>query len=491
MRVGIGIVALAGMALSSFAPANGQAQGLTATSALASAPLRQPPTPWTVMIYGGVDSTAESYILPHLAALKDASRAGLTGEVVLLMDRVKGASNDKKILGADFDDTRLFRLVEGAWERVEGGAEFPEISLSSTYEADTGDPRTLKKFIRFAKREFPAKRYALLLFGHGESRSACPDTSSECADSGEFEDPLFTAEITEGLTRHEAVDVLWVDVCSFGGIENAYQFRPGPDRFHAQVMVTSASLSSPAPMARVLRHCGIIQWSKKHEAAPNAAAFGKAALNAISDSLEQRTPITQRVERESWGCYDLRKAEAVKGAVDRLAVAIIEADGRKVVEDIRGWDDDPLTLNYLYKTDPIRWVSSAHFDLYDLARRIRDDARLSQAIREAAGDVARNVDAMVLASVGMDDYSGFEPGKHGLYIIFPGGVAEIGGSPAWSFFRWYHPSDQRTLRAAFGNYDWCRDGATPGNGQVENWFELLDSWFDVNDENGGMNSYRW
>jgi len=455
------------------------------------------------MIYGGVDSTAESYILPQLAALKKASRSPILGEVVLLMDRVKGDSKDKKILGADFDDTRLFRLGEGAWERVEGGAEFPEITLTSTFEANTGDPRTLKKFIRFAKREFPAKRNALLLFGHGESRSACPDTSSECADSGEFEDPLFTAEITEGLTQREAVDLLWVDVCSFAGIENAYQFRPGPDRFHAQVLLSCASLSSPAPMARVLRQCGIIQSPKGHEVAPSAAAFGKAALDAIADSLGQRTPVTQRVERESWGSYDLGKAEAVKLAVDRMAVSITEADGRQVVEDIRGWGDpmqgrahelaaaQPLSLNYLYPKDPLRSMMSAHFDLYDLARRVRDDQRLSQAIREAAADVARNVDAMVLASVGMDDYVGFEPGRHGLYIVFPGNVAEIGGSPVWSFFRWYHPFDQRSLRAAFGNYDWCRDGAAPGNGRVENWFELLDSWFDIDDPSGGMNFYRW
>jgi len=486
------VTVFAGSMILSFVMATqGQTQELTATSALASAPLRQQPTPWTVMIYGGVDSTAESYILPQLEALKKASRTGLVGEVVLLMDRVKGASKDKKILGADFDDTQLFRLTKGRWERVAGGAEFPEITLSSTYEANTGDPRTLKKFIRFAKQEFPGKRYALLLFGHGESRSACPDTSSECADSGEFEDPLFTAEISEGLTQSEAVDVLWVDTCSFGGIENAYQFRPGPDRFHAQVMLTSASLSSPAPMARVLRECGIVRSRKEREVAPSAAAFGKVALNAIADSLGERTPIKQRVERESWGCYDLSKTEVVKRAVDRLAVAIIEADGRKVIEDIRGWNEVPRTLNYRYKIDPARWVSSAHFDLYDLARRMRDDARLSQAIREAAGDVARNVDAMVLASVGKDDFMGFEPGKHGLYVVFPGGVAEIGGSPVWSFFRWYHPFDQRKLRAAFGNYDWCRDGATPGNGQVENWFELLDTWYDVNDESGGMNFYRW
>ncbi len=455
-----------------------------------------PPEPelqnaWTVMIYGGVDSTAESYLIPHLAALKKDSRAGLDGEVVLLMDRVDGASDDKKTLGEDFDDTRLFRLVPGLWERLVDSPEFPHRSPTSTYEANTGDPKTLQKFIRFAKREFPARRYALVLFGHGESRSLCPDVSSECADSGEFEDPLFTAEISEGLTQLDSVDVLWVDTCSYGGIENAYQFRPDAERFHAQVLLTSASLSTPAPIARVLRYCGILQPSEDREVAPSAAAFGKAAIDALSDGLKERAPRTQRVERESWAAYDLTHARAVKESVDRLAVAIVDGNGRQVVEDIRGWGDGPQTLNYLYEKDPTRWVSSAHFDAYDLAKRIREDARLSQSIREAAAEVARNVDAMVLASVGMDDYPGFEPGRHGLYIVFPGGEAQVGGSPAWSFFRWYHPFDQRTLRAAFGNYEWCRDGATPNNGQVENWFELLDSWFDVNDETGGMNSYRW
>src|SRR3972149_3748065 len=117
---GTWVTVLAGAILfSGIASINGQTQGL------------RPTTPWTVMIYGGVDSTAESYILPQLAALKKASRSGLVGEVVLLMDRVKGDSKDKKILGADFDDTRLFRLVEGGWERVEGGKGFSENKCDS------------------------------------------------------------------------------------------------------------------------------------------------------------------------------------------------------------------------------------------------------------------------------------------------------------------------------------------------------------------------
>jgi hypothetical protein len=55
----------------------------------------------------------------------------------------------------------------------------------------------------------------------------------------------------------------------------------------------------------------------------------------------------------------------------------------------------------------------------------------------------------------------------------------------------YHPDDQRSLKAAFGKYEWCADGAVRDNGEVENWFELLDYWFDRDDPAGGANAYRW
>lgn len=449
-------------------------------------------TTWTVMIYGGVDSSAESYLFPHLADLKDGSRRGVRGDVVLLIDRVKGSTADRRVLGENFDDARLFHLGEGRWDRVGGGEAFPEITTTSTFEANTGDARTLGKFVRFAKRTYPADRYALILFGHGESRSVCPDVSNPCADSGEFEDALFTAEVSEGLSAEESVDLLWVDVCSFGSVENTYQFRPRSDRFSAKAMLTSPSLSFPAPMLEVLRACGIVkQAHAENGAVKNATGFATAAIETIGPILERREATKTRVEREAWAAYDLDRVSAVKQAVDALAVELADGDQRVAVGDVRGWGEDRRTLDYMYFRDPQRWVSSAHFDLHDFARRLGDDQRFSESIRQQAGELARAVDAMVIASVGMDRGGAFSPGQHGLYIVFPGGVPTVGDTAVWSFFRWYHPGDQRTLRTAYGRYDWCRDGALPDNGRVENWFELLDSWLDVNDASGGFNGYRW
>jgi CubicO group peptidase (beta-lactamase class C family) len=62
----------------------------------------------------------------------------------------------------------------------------------------------------------------------------------------------------------------------------------------------------------------------------------------------------------------------------------------------------------------------------------------------------------------------------------------------WHYCRWYTPLAPRNLKSCFGRLAWCRDGATAGNGVVENWFELLDSWYDTtNDRTGGLNGYRW
>jgi clostripain len=51
--------------------------------------------------------------------------------------------------------------------------------------------------------------------------------------------------------------------------------------------------------------------------------------------------------------------------------------------------------------------------------------------------------------------------------------------------RWYSPLP---VDGVYGRLSWCRDGATAGNGKVENWFELLDAWFDAAGE-PGTNGY--
>jgi len=128
-----------------------------------------------------------------------------------------------------------------------------------------------------------------------------------------------------------------------------------------------------------------------------------------------------------------------------------------------------------------------YVDLYDLCRRAADCDALSAVVRAKAGAVETAVDAFVLASFGMSAYAGFEPGKNGVFIVLP--ANEPG---RWKNFTWYSPLAYDGAGKDLGGWAFLKDGATPANGVVENWFELLDSWFDDDPEaTGGVNGYRW
>ena len=449
------------------------------------------PAPWTVMIYGGVDSSAEGHIMPHLRSLASLSAEGQRGEVLLLVDRAHGHSEDDQILGENFEDTRLFHLKNGKWRRVSGGAEFPEIDLQSNFEANSGDAKTLRKFIRFGKAFAPASKYALIVFGHGHCRSVCPDITSPCEERDEIDDPLYVAEMTEVLSESESVDLTWFDVCSFGAIENAYQLRPGTGRFSTKAMLATPPISSPAPMSAILKDTGIVGRSTADKKLPaDGISFGRVAIQLMQPHFKKAGI---HGYKESWGCYDLAAVETVKRSVDQLAVALAENNSKEVAERIRGEGKKGLAMNYMHrrKGTPRMWVVSPHFDLYDLASRFSESEDLAEAVRSRAKDVTKAVDRFVDASFGGSLYKGFEPGKNGVFIVFPDGDAVWRDKPQWAAFQWYHPDDRGSMRYAFGKYAWCADGAIRGNGVVENWFELMDFWFDTNTDDGGVNSYRW
>jgi hypothetical protein len=91
----------------------------------------------------------------------------------------------------------------------------------------------------------------------------------------------------------------------------------------------------------------------------------------------------------------------------------------------------------------------------------------------------------MVASFGMSGYPGFEDGKNGVFIVLP--ANEKG---RWRSFRWYTPLVHEEEGKAYGRWSFLADGATAGNGKVENWFELLDHWFDEAGDSGGVNAYR-
>jgi clostripain len=170
----------------------------------------------------------------------------------------------------------------------------------------------------------------------------------------------------------------------------------------------------------------------------------------------------------------LRQAGAVKEAVDALAVTLAKTDSKGAFLELRNASSEVRLMSYS--------ADGSYVDLYDLCRRVAGSDRFAEPVRSAATGVMNAVEHMMIASFGMSAYKQFEAGKNGVFVVLASGKPDC-----WKQFRWYTPL--RGDRRSYGKWSFLQDGATPGNGIIENWFELLDAWFDVADK-GGINGYQ-
>ena len=455
------------------------------------------PAAWTILIYGAVENSAEESFCPDMERLRAAIDPEADVRVMALVDRSPEFTDTTRGFGEDFHDTRLYVLDPEGPLRVGGGTEFPEITRESDYDANTADAQTLRKALRWAKAQAPAERYALVFYSHGSGPVWCPD-------DGNPGDELFTAELTDVLQAEDSVDLMVFDVCLMAGVENAYQWSPrDPDGFAAQVMVGTPMAGFPFPWHRIFARIGPGQAEAGEPTIHDprtmtAQAFGQLIVEETEadrrseiESGQHPPEMVAMAEREAMACIDLSVMKGVKSATDALARELAAwEDASFVLEELRGPEPSPRCVNYFLD---MPCTEAPYFDLHHLASRLSAELGAPEALRAKAGELAQAVDTCVLASYGLgayDDFGGFEAGKHGLYIVYPYGLIEESAAyRPWANLGWYHP-DVREEPGQYGHYAWCRDGARPGDGQVDNWFELLDSWFDLT-EGGGTNGYSY
>lgn len=447
-----------------------------APALLAQAPAPTTTHPWTILVYGGADNNADGPILEFLDGVRAAIDDDPGIDLLLLIDRSEGFSDDATSLGADFTGARLFRLRRDSVERLPGGAFFPELDADGDVELDSADANVLGRFIDWGKATSPARRTGLMIYSHADGISMCPDE-----ESGHR---MGIPELSRTLGAAQSLDFLALELCNMGGIEIGYEWRPGKDRFGADVLVAIPNAGPPLDWDRAFArirsagHATAATGTILDPAAMSAADFGRLVIEEGRRGRELVAAThPKRVEHEAAACYDLATAEGVKRALDELARALAAEDSREVFCEMRGPGPIGFCFNYEGKGPLV--------DLLDLCARATDCDAFSDGVRARARAVTEAVDAYVLASFGMSAYPNFQPGRNGVFVIFP---ADEPGR--WPRFDWYSPRSCVRDGKDVGGWAFLADGGTPGNGVVETWFELLDSWFDIADDAGGANGYR-
>lgn len=454
---------------------------------------------WVVMVYMAGDNNLEKYTLLDTEEMAGGYSNDKNMTVLLLVDRadvaVPGDTAESGIFGENFTDTRLYKLAENRVERLGGGSAFPEIGATGSWEANTGDAAVLKKFIRFAKTEYPADKYALVIWNHGSGTRGAGDIdlTRGAASDNSSGDMLYVGELSDVLGVDESVDLLGFDACYMSSIELAYQYRPENGGFSADILVAAASeewgsgWDYKAIFSRIDKNR--YSYSSKNDSLMggaeiiydpwymNAAEFGLLVAEEMADASQAAS-----YGSHSFAVTNLAKVAALKTAFDELAVTLVSK--KAAAETARNG-----AARYFTSTSPGLLLDYPFYDTASFVANLKKAGAADAALCDA---VTAALDEAVIASFAGTDtmFSGFIAGVSGLSFFFPHGdsLYVTGPDTYWSQQWWYNPRRTETLIGAgslYGNLYWCADGATAGNAAIENYFELLDCWFDTTGDTNG------
>ncbi|MBP7553439.1 MAG: clostripain [Spirochaetes bacterium] len=460
---------------------------------------------WTFIYYSNADNNLEREMLSDVEEMKSGLVGGENISLVMLIDRY-GVIKNESVFGEDFGDTRLYEIQRGKTIRLEGFEYFTEINKTSSVELNMGDATNLKRLIQYSKKYFPANKYALFIANHGngikdnieiyKNRSiSYDDTNRDFIALGEF---------TDVLTSAESVDLLALDACLMGYIEIAYQFSPitGVDKFSAEYFLAS----TPVEWSNGFEYDKIFSRFKTTEVSGDEtdALFGG---NELFYSPKTMTGIDigkvileeQKDALENSGFYDhsyilldLKKTEQVKESIDDISHSVYAKSAKLALESIKGNYPNPSINYYFYKYSTSEWADYSSFDIYDLILKMKSNP----VFDDLSSDInlcLTMLDELILSSYGGSEFDNYVSGKNGLTIFFPAGDKPYYTSKYWNYQIWYNPLDASEFSNYYGKILWCQDNATRDNGIVENWFELLDYFYDDKTRNGGesINYYNY
>jgi hypothetical protein len=227
---------------------------------------------WTVMVYMNAKNNLEPYALSNFHSMAVVGSSPKVG-VVAQLGRPKC---DRKATPS----TDCYTTEDGNWSGVyrflveKGTKPRPEqarVNVSAAGDStDMGSPQALRQFIQWAKKSYPAKRYMLVIWNHGQGwrfqlakdralriqsvRSPVPNQIAESIhgsapavggyravssddDTGNI---LYNREVQDviaGEFSKSKLDLLGYDACLMAMVETAYGLAPS-----VEVMVASEEL---------------------------------------------------------------------------------------------------------------------------------------------------------------------------------------------------------------------------------------------------------
>lgn len=178
---------------------------------------------WTFLVYSGGDSNLEASVMNDLDEFELGGGSTDSVRIVALLDRHPEYNADN----GDIQTAQLFEI--GADVSADHNQVFPA-TLDSTPLADlgvidSGDAQNLAQFLHWGIQNYPAKRYAVILAGHGAAwQGVVADEST--GNNIALADLQKTFSTVLSANNLEKFDLLVNDACSMSNIEYLMTIAP-------------------------------------------------------------------------------------------------------------------------------------------------------------------------------------------------------------------------------------------------------------------------
>jgi len=163
---------------------------------------------WTILVYMAADNGLYSF----------------AEEDIIEMQKAVLPSNVLLIVQADFAPQSIYKGSRRYRIRHDSEPLITSPVITELGDINSGDPNTLKDFIRWGFKRYPAQRKMLVIWSHGdswfkepESKWICPDATSQSLMS------VANLDMNRALEGSPQLDILLLDACSMQSIEVSTQ----------------------------------------------------------------------------------------------------------------------------------------------------------------------------------------------------------------------------------------------------------------------------
>ncbi len=182
----------------------------------------------TLMVYMAADNDLETYAIQNLKAMEQSSLEGIN--IIVLLDRAEGYDETN----SNWTDTRLLEVVhDGSTDshikskRVECASL--GLTNSENTELDMANPNVLRNFLEFGRSNYTAKKYALIIWGHGTgwryvTEFDIPQNGRAVAIDDRTGTYMSIKELGEAV-RGQEINVIGFDTCFGAVFENVYELK--------------------------------------------------------------------------------------------------------------------------------------------------------------------------------------------------------------------------------------------------------------------------